>query len=342
MVLTASEAISAVTRMSCSSRQFRSAMTFAVDKGWFSGWRSWITICHAMGSSSEDDAAVDSDADSPGDFVAKVSKNQFRLLLSDDDDCLDWSVSKQDAVESINADKSPGSGQSGGDLLNFVDSKFGEVLPLVLEHAVLQDFSMMMFSKSRSWAVRQPSAKKVFKQVLVDRELRTPVKVSETLAKLVHFAVALIRVGVSSERPAVELAENHGVEKLFQDFHLFDYEVVVAAALSLSEAVLKKQFQFAASVLAGVSSGLCLVCSGLQSDIKTLAATDELMTSARKLGMPKRLTLRECISRASESVMFGEPSYWFDKKLIRSGTELDRVSSEPMPFWGAGSTEPRQ
>ena len=130
----------------------------------------------------------------------------------------------------------------------------------------------------------------------------------ETLAKLVPFAVELIRVGVSSEWLSRELAENYCDDKLFQDFHLFDYEVVVAAALSLSEVVIKKQFQFAASVLAGVSLGLCLVCSGLRSDIKKLAAVDELMASARKLGMPKQLTLRECSSRASESAMFGEPS----------------------------------
>ena len=44
VVLTASEAVSAVTRMSGSFRQFRSAITFAVDKDWLSGWRSWITI----------------------------------------------------------------------------------------------------------------------------------------------------------------------------------------------------------------------------------------------------------------------------------------------------------
>ena len=44
VVLTASEAVSAVTRMSGSSMQFRSAITFAVDKDWLSGWRSWITI----------------------------------------------------------------------------------------------------------------------------------------------------------------------------------------------------------------------------------------------------------------------------------------------------------
>jgi hypothetical protein len=43
VVLTASEAVSAVTRMSGTSRQFRSAITFAVDD-WLSGWRSWITI----------------------------------------------------------------------------------------------------------------------------------------------------------------------------------------------------------------------------------------------------------------------------------------------------------
>jgi hypothetical protein len=66
------------------------------------------------------------------------------------------------------------------------------------------------------------------------------------------------------------------------------------------------------------------------------------MASARKLGMPKKLTLRECISRASESVMFGEPSYRFVKKLSRGGTALDQVNSDSMPFGGAGSTELRQ
>ena len=297
---------------------------------------------YAMGSSPEDDAVVDSDADSPGDFVVKVSRNRFKLLSSDDDGCLDQVISEHGAIESKDAESSPESGQSGDDFPDFVDSKFGEILPLVLEHAVLQDFSVLMFSKSRSWAVRQPSAKKMIKQILVDREIRTPVKVIETLAKLVPFAVELIRVGVPSERLSRELAEDHCSDKLFQDFHLFDYEVVVAAALSLSEVVIKKQFQFAASVLAGVSSGLCLVCSGLRSDVKKLAAVDDLMASARKLGMPKQLTLRECISRASESVMFCEPSYRFEKKLIRGGTALDQVSSESMPFFGVGSAEPRQ
>ena len=44
VVLAASEAVSAVTRLSGASRQFRSAITFAVDKDWLSGWRSLITV----------------------------------------------------------------------------------------------------------------------------------------------------------------------------------------------------------------------------------------------------------------------------------------------------------
>ena len=255
---------------------------------------------YAMGCSSEDDDAVESAAatgklqtGSSDGFVVKVSRNRFKLLSSDDDGCSDQFISKHGVIESINADISPEFDQFGGELLDFVDSRFGEILPLVLEHAVFQDFSVLMFLKSRSWAVRQPSAKKVIKQVLADRELRTPVKVIETLAKLVPFAVDLIRVGVSPELLAMELAADHGDEKLFQDFHLFDYEVVVAAALDLSEVVIKKQFQFAATMLAGVSSGLCLVCSGFRSDVKKLAATSELMASARKLGMPKQLTLHQ-------------------------------------------------
>ena len=94
------------------------------------------------------------------------------MLSSDDDECLDQFISKHGAIESINVDGSPEFGQSGGDFLNFVDSKFGEILPLVLEHAVLQDFSMLMFLKSRSWAVRQPSAKKMIKLILAGREIR--------------------------------------------------------------------------------------------------------------------------------------------------------------------------
>ena len=176
---------------------------------------------YAMRSSPADDAVVDSDAVSPDEFVVKVSKNRFRLLSSDDDDCFDQLISEHGAIENINADASPEFGQSSDDFPNFVDSKFGEILPLVLEHAVLQDFSMLMFSKSRSWAVRQPSAKKMIKQILADREIRTPVKVIETLAKLVPFAMELIRVGVSSERLSRELAEDHCEDKLFQDFHLF-------------------------------------------------------------------------------------------------------------------------
>ena len=234
----------------------------------------------------------------------------------------------------MNADNSPDFSQSGNDQLEFVDSRFGEILPLVLEHAVLQDFSVLIYSKSRSWSVFQPSAKKVIKKILADRELRTPVKVIETLAKLVPFVVELIRVGVMPEFLASALAEDHEDDKLFQDFQQFDYEVVVAASLDLSEIVIKRQFQFVAAELSGVSSELCLVCSGLRSDIKKLADTDELMASARKLGMPKQLTLRECISRASESVMFGDPSYRFVKKLIRGGTAPDQVNSHSMPWGG--------
>jgi hypothetical protein len=296
---------------------------------------------YAMGSSPDlhtEEAAVDS----PEEFLVKVTRNKYSVLSSDEEDCLDQFISKHGGIESVNADNSPDSHASGNDQLEFIHSKFGDILPLVLEHAVLQDFSVLMFSKSRSWLVRQPSAKKVIKKILADKELRTPVKVIETLAKLVPFAVELIRVGVAPEFLAAELAADHGDDKLFQDFHLFDYEVVVAASLDLSGIVIEKQFQFAATALAGVSSELCLVCSGLRSDIKKLADNNELLASARKLGMPKQLTLRECISRASESVMFGDPSYRFVKKLIRGDTALDQVNSESMPFFGAGSTEPRQ
>jgi hypothetical protein len=101
----------------------------------------------------------------------------------------------------------------------------------------------------------------VIKKILVDKELRTLVKVIETLAKLVPFVVELICVGVSPEllHVASVVAADFGDDKLFQDFHMFDYEVVVAASLDLSEIVIKKQFQFVAAELAGFSSGLCLV-----------------------------------------------------------------------------------
>ena len=66
------------------------------------------------------------------------------------------------------------------------------------------------------------------------------------------------------------------------------------------------------------------------------------MASARKIGVPKQLTLRECISRVSESVMFADPSYRFVKSPKSGGTALDQVSCESMPFFGVGSAEPHQ
>ena len=106
--------------------------------------------------------------------------------------------------------------------------------------------------------------------------------------------------------------------------------------------MVEKQIKFAAAELSGMSSQLSLVCSGLRSDIKACAEVDELMASARKVGLPKQLTLRECISRASESVMFADPSYRFVRSLKSGGTALDQVSYESMPFFGVGSAEPHQ
>ena len=105
---------------------------------------------YAMGSSLEDEDAVKAAADSPEEFVTKVTRNRFRLLSSDDDGCLNQFISKHGATESINADNSLGFDHSGGDQVDFIDSRFGETLPMVLEHAILQDFSVLMFSKSRS------------------------------------------------------------------------------------------------------------------------------------------------------------------------------------------------
>ena len=85
----------------------------------------------------------------------------------------------------MNADNSPDVYQSGSDQLEFIDSKFGEILPLVLKHAVLQDFSVLMFSKSRSWLVRQPSAKKVIKKILADEELQS--ERNQLSQRLNHF-----------------------------------------------------------------------------------------------------------------------------------------------------------
>ena len=237
-----------------------------------------------------------------------------------------------------------GHAQSGDDQMKFVDSRFGEILQLVPEYAVIQDFPALMYSESRSWSVRQPSATEVIEGILIDKERRTPVNVIETSAKLVPFAMDLFCVGVSPESLASALAADFEDEKLFQEFHMLDYEVNVAASLDLSEIVIKKQFKFVAAKLAGFSSGLCLVCSELRSDIKQFANTDALFISARRLGMhmPKQLALRECISRASESVMFGDPSDRFVKKLVRGDTALDQVNSDSMHSVGTGSTEPRQ
>ena len=78
--------------------------------------------------------------------------------------------------------------------------------------------SFEIYFKSRSWSVRQPSAKKVVRKILADKELRTPVKVIETLAKMVPSAVELTRTGVAPELLASVLAVNHEDDRLFQDF----------------------------------------------------------------------------------------------------------------------------
>ena len=111
---------------------------------------------YAMGSSPDlhtEEAAVDS----PEKFLVKVTRNKYSVLSSDEEELMSNHV----GIEGVNADNLPDVHRSGGDQLEFIDSKFGEILPLVLKHAVLQDFSVLMFSKSRSWLVRQPSAKKV-------------------------------------------------------------------------------------------------------------------------------------------------------------------------------------
>ena len=159
---------------------------------------------------------------------------------------------------------------------------------------------------------------------------------------MVPSAVELTRSGVTPDLLASCLAVHHKDDRLFQDFQLFDYEVVIAASLDLSAIVIEKQVKFAAAELSGVSSQLSLVCSGLRSDIKAFAEVNDLMASARKVGWQKQLTLRECITRASESVMFADPSYKFVRSLKPGGTALDQVSYESMPFLGVGSAEPHQ
>ena len=215
-------------------------------------------------------------------------------------------------------------------------------MPLILKHVIIQEFQALIFLKGRSWSVRQPSAKKVIRKILADKELRTPVKVIETLAKMVPSAVELTRSGVTPDLLASCLAMQHKDNCLFQDFQLFDYEVVIAASLDLSAIVIEKQVKFAAAELSGVSSQLSLVCSGLRSDIKVFAEVNDLMASARKVGWQKQLTLRECITRSSESVMFTDPSYRFVRPLKSGGTALDQVCYESMPFFGVGSAEPHQ
>ena len=287
---------------------------------------------YAMASSTSDDEE--------DDIVPHVNvrrRNRFTLLESSDDEI---SSDDDDSSDGDLWSRALNEVDGGGDDATLV--KFSQVLPLILKHAIIQDFQALIFLKGRSWSVRQPSAKKVIRKILADKELRTPVKVIETLAKMVPSAVELTRSGVTPDLLASCLAVHHKDDCLFQDFQLFDYEVVVAASLDLSAIVIEKQVKFAAAELSGVSSQLSLVCSGLRSDIKVFAEVNDLMASARKVGWQKQLTLRECITRASESVMFADPSYKFVRSLKPGGTALDQVSYESMPFFGVGSAEPHQ
>ena len=56
----------------------------------------------------------------------------------------------------------------------------------------------------------------------------------------------------------------------------------------------------------------------------------------------KQLTLRESLARVSRSVMFSEPSYSYVKTDSKNGLTGTEALASVGPFFGHGSTEPRE
>ena len=125
-------------------------------------------------------------------------------------------------------------------------------------------------------------------------------------------------------------------------FSAFDFEVVASAAIGLSVVAFEKQRVIVVASLALQLSTLASVCSGLHSDVKLLTVDYELAADARKAGVMKQLTLRESLARASRSVMFSEPSYSYVKTGSMNRLTGTEALADADPFFGHGSTEPRE
>ena len=125
-------------------------------------------------------------------------------------------------------------------------------------------------------------------------------------------------------------------------FSAFDFEVIASAAIGLAVVASEKQRVVVVASLALDLSKLASVCTGLHNDVKLLTVGYELAADARKAGVLKQLTLRESLARASRSVMFSEPSYSYVKTGSKNGLTGTEALADADPFFGHGSTEPRE
>ena len=246
------------------------------------------------------------------------------------------------------------SGDSGGEsIFDFGSSdKFDQVISIVLSHGFVAESMDNLYAIGRSWSVRQPAAKKAVRGILAATEIRTSVQRVDVLSALVPLALSWIRQGCPEESLASALASDRHKDPQYSElrgstvdisaFSAFDFEVVASAAIGLSVVAFGKQRVIVVASLALRLSLLASVCSGLHNDVKLLTVDYELAADARKAGVMKQLTLRESLARASRSIMFSEPSYSYVKAGSMNRLTGTEALADADPFFGHGSTEPRE
>ena len=172
---------------------------------------------------------------------------------------------------------------------------------------------------------------------------------------VVPLALSWIRQGCPEEDLASALASDRHKESKYSElrastvdtsaFSAFDFEVIASAAIGLAVVASEKQRVVVVASLTLDLSKLASVCSGLHRDVKSLTVDYDIAADARKAGVMKQLTLRrlrESLARASRSVMFAEPSYSYVKTGSMNGLTGTEALADVDPFFGHGSTEPRE
>ena len=262
-------------------------------------------------------------------------------------DCITFETPDESEEESVDSNLAPD--------FDFGSSeKFGQIIEHVLSYGFISESMDNLHAvwSGRFWSVRQPAAKKAVRSILAATEICTSVQRIGVLSSLVPLALSWIRQGCPEEDLASALASDRHKESEYSGlrantvdtsaFSAFDFEVVASAAIGLAVVASGKQRVVVVASLTLDLSKLASVCSGLHRDVKSLTVDYDIAADARKAGVMKQLTLRESLARASRSVMFSEPSYSYVKTGSKNRLTGTEALADADPFFGHGSTEPRE